>query len=46
MAGSRIERYLEETELGSGSFGTVYLVKDAKDNSKFVLVIKERNSFI
>jgi len=46
MAGSRIERYLDETKIGSGSFGTVYLVKYAKDNSKFVLVIREGNSFI
>ena len=46
MAGSRNERYLDETKIGSGSFGMVYLVKDTKDNSKFVLVIREGNSFI
>ena len=46
MARSRNERYMDETKIGSGSFGTVYLDKDAKDDSKFVLVIREENSFI
>ena len=46
MARSRNDRYLDETKIGSGSFGMVYLVKDTKDNSKFVLVIREGNSFI
>ena len=43
MAISRTECYLEEKEIGSGAFGTVYLVKDTKDNSKFVLFIRAGN---
>ena len=40
MAKSKSERYLEETEIGSGAFGIVYSVKDTEDNIKFVFVIK------
>ena len=33
---SKNERYLQNQELGRGSFGAVYLVIDREDNSKFV----------
>ena len=44
MAKSRNGRYLEEKEIGSGAFGTVYLVNDTKDNSKLAFVFREENS--
>ena len=38
---SKNERYEQNKEVGSGSFGNVYLVIDQEDNSKFVYTVNK-----